>query len=157
MDASLLGLCMHAATSKHPQGGLCGLSQIYPWLRFITFGGHSAHLSYHVHKSGHKTSSKSPQTKKIYLSLLKTQQIQLHLYRVTYKTDNDPHHHNLLPHYRTRLCSHCSICICWVSIMCQHVLPYILVYKSRPIFDPVIIPPGICSLYKSRSNIGIKS
>jgi len=26
------------------------------WLHFITFGGHSAHLSYCVHKSGHKTS-----------------------------------------------------------------------------------------------------
>ena len=26
-------------------------------LRFITVGGHSAHLAYHVHKSGHKTSS----------------------------------------------------------------------------------------------------
>ena len=25
------------------------------WLRFITFGGHSAHLAYHVHKSGRKT------------------------------------------------------------------------------------------------------
>ena len=26
------------------------------WLHFITFGGHSAHLAYHVHKSGRKTS-----------------------------------------------------------------------------------------------------
>ena len=26
------------------------------WLRFITFGGRAAHLAYHVHKSGHKTS-----------------------------------------------------------------------------------------------------
>jgi len=26
------------------------------WLRFITFGGHSAQLAYHVHKSGRKTS-----------------------------------------------------------------------------------------------------
>ena len=26
------------------------------WLGFITFGGHLAHLAYHVHKSGHKTS-----------------------------------------------------------------------------------------------------
>ena len=26
------------------------------WLRFITFGGRSAHLAYHAHKSGHKTS-----------------------------------------------------------------------------------------------------
>jgi len=26
------------------------------WLRFITFGGRSAHLAYHVHKSGRKTS-----------------------------------------------------------------------------------------------------
>jgi len=25
------------------------------WLRFITFGGRSAHFAYHVHKSGHKT------------------------------------------------------------------------------------------------------
>jgi len=25
------------------------------WLRFITFGGGSAHLAYHVHKSGRKT------------------------------------------------------------------------------------------------------
>ena len=25
-------------------------------LRLITFGGRSAHLAYHVHKSGHKTS-----------------------------------------------------------------------------------------------------
>ena len=25
------------------------------WLRFITFGGRSAHLAYHVHKSGRKT------------------------------------------------------------------------------------------------------
>ena len=26
------------------------------WLRFITFGGHSAHLAYRVHKRGRKTS-----------------------------------------------------------------------------------------------------
>jgi len=26
------------------------------WLHFITFGGHTAHLAYHVHKSDHKTS-----------------------------------------------------------------------------------------------------
>jgi len=26
------------------------------WLRFVTFGGRSVHLAYHVHKSGHKTS-----------------------------------------------------------------------------------------------------
>ena len=26
------------------------------WLRFITFGGHSAHLTYHAHKTGRKTS-----------------------------------------------------------------------------------------------------
>jgi len=26
------------------------------YLRFITFGGHSAHLAYHVHKGGRKTS-----------------------------------------------------------------------------------------------------
>jgi len=26
------------------------------WLPFIRFGGHSAHLAYHVHKSGRKTS-----------------------------------------------------------------------------------------------------
>ena len=26
------------------------------WPHFITFGGHSAHLAYHVHKSGRKTS-----------------------------------------------------------------------------------------------------
>ena len=25
------------------------------WLRFITFGGRSAHFAYHVHKSGHNT------------------------------------------------------------------------------------------------------
>jgi len=28
------------------------------WLRFITFGGRSAHLVYHVHKSGRKTAIK---------------------------------------------------------------------------------------------------
>ena len=28
----------------------------HSWLRFITFGGRSAHLVYHVHKSGHKIS-----------------------------------------------------------------------------------------------------
>jgi len=27
----------------------------HPWLRFIIFGGRSAHLAYHVHKSGRKT------------------------------------------------------------------------------------------------------
>jgi len=26
------------------------------WLHFITFGGRSAHLAYHVHKGGRKTS-----------------------------------------------------------------------------------------------------
>jgi len=29
------------------------------WLRLITFGGRSAHLAYHVHKSGRKTSINS--------------------------------------------------------------------------------------------------
>jgi len=27
----------------------------HPWLRFITFGGRSAYLAYHMHKSGRKT------------------------------------------------------------------------------------------------------
>jgi len=35
-------------------------------------------------------------------------------------------------------------------------LPYILVDKSRPAFRPVILCSGICSLYKSRSSIGLK-
>jgi len=39
---------------KYRRGHIWG--SFHPWLRFITYGSRSAHLAYHAHKSGHKTS-----------------------------------------------------------------------------------------------------
>ena len=42
----------------------------YLWLRFITFGGHSAHLAYHVQKNGPKTCQSSTRSKRKGLIIL---------------------------------------------------------------------------------------
>jgi len=47
----LHGLAVVCWTTDHYH-----LRLFHLWLRFITFGGHSAHLAYHVHRNGHKTS-----------------------------------------------------------------------------------------------------